>query len=58
MISVGSSTPAIGIDQEARKAREQRRRAERAREMLGHARGADIIGDVAAEVFRRKPSVP
>ena len=43
--------PAIGVDQEAREAGEDRRRAERVCQMLGHFRGAQVIGDVPVQVL-------
>ena len=47
--------PTIGVNQEAREARENGRRAERPSQMLGHLRGAQVVGDVAMKVLGPKP---
>ena len=43
---------AIGVDQEAREAGEDRRRAERLGQTLRHGCGAEIVGDMAVQILR------
>ena len=45
---------AVGVDQQARIARQQRGRTERGGEASRHLRGADVVGDVALELLRRQ----
>ena len=47
--------PAIGVNQEAGETGKDGRRAERPCQMLGHLRGAQVVGDVPVKVLGPKP---
>ena len=47
--------PTIGVNQEAGKTGKDGRRAQRLCQMLGHLRGAQVVGDVAVKVLGPKP---
>jgi len=46
--------PAIGIDQQPRVAREERRRVKRPGQMLGHRGSTDVVGDMPGKILRRE----